>query len=139
MIFSQGAQFRIGGHAYDLENARILAANRDFLANGIGVTEETSSESLVKNYRHGTAGAIGDFEIAAAQNGNSENTAKLRATTDFISIAGGGKRIAAAAHKVLQLQFAISGSVPMEVMPVTPGTSLMRSTMRSRQSQPALP
>src|SRR5689334_2713119 len=98
MVFSERAQFRVGGHAYDFENARIFAANGDLFADGIGIPEEAVSKCLVQNYRYGAAGAIGDFEIAAAQDGHSENTAELLAATEFISVAGVGKRVAAAAH-----------------------------------------
>jgi hypothetical protein len=51
---------------------------------------------LVENYRHGAAGAIGELEIPAAQDGDAENAAELLATAQLVSLVCRGKRLAAA-------------------------------------------
>ncbi len=106
VVLAEGAQLGIGGHADDLEDARLFAASGDFGADGIVVAEQAAGQGLVENDGHGVADAIGNLEIATAQDGDAENAAELLAAAQLVGVAGGGKRVVAAAHGILRLQFA---------------------------------
>src|SRR5215469_4221633 len=104
VVLAETAQLGISGHSDDLEETRLLAYS-DFLADRIGIAEETVRQSFVENSRHGSAGAIRDLKISAAQDGDAENPTKLLAAAEFVGIARGGNWVATAAYKA-RLQFA---------------------------------
>ena len=88
MILAERAHLGVGGDADNLQDLFIFAAHQQLSADRIGIAEQRARERLIHQRGHGLARAVGNFEIAAAQDRDSENLAKLLSRAHQVSIAG---------------------------------------------------
>lgn len=93
-------QHGVGREANHLEHTRLIAAYRDFLANGISVAEEAMGKCPVGNYGNGMPRSVGQLEIAAAQDRNAKDAAEPLAASESIRLPCRGNRLVRAAYQI---------------------------------------